>query len=351
MNIGDYGALGQAIYSSGVVQTQLDKLTEQASSGHVSDSYGGLGANASTAISLQPQITSLTAQQSAIGAVSGQLGVAQTALTQINAIATNINAEIPTLTNINPNQVGYVANAAKSALQQIASLLDTRDGSTYVFAGTDSSNPPIPNPDSITTAPFITQIGSAVQALVASSATPTNISTIVSALASNSPFSSGLQTGSASSLTPTLQLGTGAPVHTGILANQNTLVPASAGTNTTGSYTQDIIASLATLANLSPSQANDPGFMGLVQATGTTLSNAISSLGLESGSLGNIQSGLTAQQTNLGDTSTALTSQVSSVEDANLTQTISDISEVQTQLTASYKLISELKSLSLANYL
>ena len=350
MNIGDYGALGQAIYSSGVAQTQLNKLTEQVSSGYVATNYAGLGTNAATAISLQPQIASLAAQQSAIGSVTGELGVAQTALTQISSIATSINAEIPSLTNINPNQVTYVASAAKSALQQIASLLNTTDGSTYVFAGTDSSNPPIPNPGAITTAPFFTQIGTAVQTLV-TSAGASNTSSIISALQSNSPFSANLQSGSAASLVPTVQLGTGAPVQTGILANQNTLVPASTGSNTTGSYTQDIIASLATLANLSSSQVNDPGFAALIKATGTTLSSAIGSLSSEAGSLGNIQSSLTTQQTQMGDASTALTSQVSAVEDVNMAQAISSLSEVQTQLTASYKLISQLKSLSLANYL
>lgn len=350
MNIGDNGPLGQAIYNSSVVQTQLDTLTQQASSGFVADNYGGLGTNAAAAINLQPQITSLTAQQSAINVANGQLGVAQTALTQISTIASNLNAEIPTLTNINPNQVTYVAGAAKSALQQIASLLDTTDGSNYVFAGTDSSNPPIPNPGQITSAPFFTQVGTAVQGLATNGAAAT-LTNALNALNSNSPFSAALQTGSASTLTSTLQLGNGAPIATGILANQNTLVPASTGANSTGSYTQDIILSLTTLANLTPSQVNNTGFTSLVQGTQATLSNAIGTLNLEAGSLGNTQSNLTAQQTDLSSASTALTSQVSSVEDANMAQTISDISEVQTQLTASYKLISELKSLSLANYI
>ena len=350
MNIGDNGALGQAIYNSSVVQTQLNTLTEQASSGYVADNYGGLGVNASVAINLQPQITAVTAQQSAINVATGQIGVAQTALTQINTIATNLNAAIPTLTDINPNQVTYVAKAARSALQQVASLLDTTDGSNYVFAGTDSTNPPIPNPGQITSAPFFTQIGAAVQNLGTNGAAAT-LASAVSALSTNSPFSTALQTGSTSTLTPTLQLGTQAPTPVGIIANQNTLVPASTGANSTGSYTQDIIMSLTTLANLTPSQVNTAGFTSLVQGAQSTLSNAITTLGVETGSLGNIQSSLTAQQADLSSTSTALTSQVSSVEDTNMVQTISDISEVQTQLTASYKLISELKSLSLANYL
>ena len=352
MNIGNYGPLGQVIFNTSVIHTQLDTLTEQASTGYVADNYGGLGAGASTALSLQPQITSLAAQQSAINQVTGQIGIAQTALTQINSIATNFKAQIATLTNVNPNQVGYVATAAQSALQQVASLLDTSEGGTYVFAGTDSSNPPIPNPSTITSTPFYTQIASAVQSLTTNGAAAT-MTSIVSTAQSASPFSTALSAPAATPdpLVPLVQLGTGAPVQTGILANRNTLIPATTAPNSTGSYMQDILTGLATLSNLSSSQVNDPNFSTLLQDTETNLTNAISGMGQEAGSLGNIQSTLTAQQSDMDETSTALTTQVSSVEDVNMAQTISNISQVQTQLTASYQLIAELKSLSLANYL
>ena len=346
------GALGAAIAASTAAKTQLDTLTEQAGSGYVSDSYAGLGASAQTALSLQPQIAQLTAQQSAIGAVTSRLGVTQTALTQIDSIASNFRAQLANLNGVSPSEVDSVAADARSALQQVASLLDSTDGGQYVFGGTDSTNPPVPNPDAILTSGFYTQTGAAVAGLGANGAAATAASTLAVAssdAAGTTPFSG--PPGQA----PTLTLangadGGGAAVQVGLLANANTLA-VSDGTSTTGSYTRDILRGLATIANLSSSQVNDAGFGALVLDTQASLTGAVKALNVEGGVLGDTQASLQSQQTQASDTSTALTGQLSSVEDVDMAKTLSSLSAVQTQLSASYKLISEVSSLSLVKYL
>ncbi len=347
MIIGDYGPLGAAIYASTKVKAQLDTLTGQAASGQVSQSYAGLGVAAQTSFDLRPQINSLQAQQNTIDAVTGRLAVSQTALTQISTIASNVNAQLATLNNVTPSQIASAALSAQSALQQVASLLDTTDGSIYVFAGTDNANPPVPNASAITSSPFYQQIGQAVSGLATNGAAATVASTLAIAASDatgTTPFSGPPGTA------PTVDLGTGAPVQVGLLANANTLA-VSGGTSTTGSYIRDILRSLATVANMSTGQASDAGFAALVKDTGTSLSGAIGAMATETGALGNIQSSLQTQKTEASDASTALTTQVSSVEDVDMTKTLSDLSEVQTQLSASYKLISEISSLSLVNFL
>jgi flagellar hook-associated protein 3 FlgL len=144
---GDYSAIGLLIGDNKTVKTQLDLLSEQIASGHVADSYGGLGAAAQTSLNLRPQLNSLTAQDAAINSVAGRLSVTQSALSQIAAIASSFAAQTDSLNGVDASAVDTVAASAKVALQQLAGLLDTTDGSTYVFAGTDSSNPPIPDPD------------------------------------------------------------------------------------------------------------------------------------------------------------------------------------------------------------
>ena len=347
MSVVASGPLGSAIYASAAVKSQLDTLSAQVSSGHVSDSYAGLGAATQTSVDLSPQIGQLTAQSSAIDAVTGQLGVTQAALTQITSIASSFNAQLASLNNVAPSQIDSVAASARTALQQVASLLDSKDGDVYVFAGTDSANPPVPDPDQITASGFYTQIGTAVAGLAANGAAATAASTLsVAASDANgtTPFSGP------PGQPATLQLGASAPVQVGVLANANTLVT-STGSSTTGSYMRDIMRGLATLSNLSSSQANDPGFTALVQDTRTSLSGAISAIGTESGALGDVQSSLKDVQTQDGDTSTVLSAQVSSVQDVDMAKTISSLSQVQTQLSASYKLISEISQLSLVNFL
>ncbi len=347
MIIGEGGPLAQAIYGSQQVKTQLETLTAQAASGHVSDSYAGLGAAAQTPLDLQPQIAGLTAQQTAIGSVTGRMSVTQTVLTQINSIATNLNAQLATLNNVTPSQIDSAAQSARSALQQVAGLLNTTDGTVYVFGGTDTATPPVPAADAIASSPFYQQIGQAVGALATNGAAATIEATLATATSDapgTTPFAG--PPGQA----PTLDLGDGAPVQVGVLANVNTLA-ISTGPSTTGSYIRDILRSLATVANLSSFQVTATGFGALVQDTGASLSGAISALGIEQGSLGNIQSSLQARKTEAADTSTALATQVSSAQDVDMTKTLSDLSQVQTQLSASYKLISEMSSLSLVNFL
>jgi len=144
--------------------------------------------------------------------------------------------------------------------------------------------------------------------------------------------------------------GEGSTVQTGLLASANS-VAVSSGTSTTGSYMRDLMRALATLGSMTSSQINDPGFAGLVQDTGTSLTNAVSAMAVDVGVLGNTQSNLTTTQTQLSDTATALTSQLSSVQDVDMAQTISSLTATQTQLQASYRLISGETSLSLVNFL
>lgn len=344
---GDYGALGQAIYASSQIKAQLTTLTSQVSTGYVSTSYSGLGAGAQTSFDLQPAINSLQAQQTTISAVTGRMSVAQTALTQIASITSTLNASLASVNDVTPSQIDSVALSARAALQQVAGLLNTSDGSIYVFSGTDTANPPVPAATNITSSSFFTQIGTAIAGLATNGAAATVASTLAIAssnAAGTTPFSSTI------GAVPTVDLGDGKPVQVGILANANTLA-VSDGTSTTTSFIRDVMRSLATLGNLSSSQATATGFSALVQDTRASLSGAITAMGIEAGALGNTQASLTAQQTEASDTSIALSTQLSSVQNVDMAKTISQLSEVQTQLSASYKLISEISHLSLVSFL
>ena len=67
---------------------------------------------------------------------------------------------------VNASAVDSIAASARDALSQVASLLDTQDGGVYVFAGQDTANPPVPDPDNIANiAAFYTQINAAVAGL------------------------------------------------------------------------------------------------------------------------------------------------------------------------------------------
>jgi flagellar hook-associated protein 3 FlgL len=352
-SISGYGILPTLIANSTSVHQQLDTLTEQASTGLVSQTYAGLGGGASISLNLNPQLTALQTYQNDIGQATGSMSVTQTAMTQIQQIAANFVADIPNLSGLYPSEIDSIAAQANAALQQVAGLLDTKDGSNYVFGGQDSANPPVPSPDGILSSGFYTQINVAVSALSANGATVTAAATLAIAssnAAGTSPFSAYMSQPASSISVPVVQTGQGGTVQTGLLASANS-VATSSGTSTTGSYMRDLMRALATLGSMSSSQASDAGFAALVQDTGTSLTGVVSAMATDVGILGNTQANLTATQTQLSDTATALTGQLSSVQDVNMAQTLSELTSTQAQLQASYRLISGANSLSLVNFL
>jgi flagellar hook-associated protein 3 FlgL len=247
--------------------------------------------------------------------------------------------------------VSTVTTAAKQALVQVASLLDSQDAGVYVFGGQDSGTAPVPDPDAITSSGFFTQIQSAIANLATNGAAATSAAVLATAssdAAGTTPFTAGL-TGAG---LPSLTLANGQQVTTGIAANSNAFITsAGAGTSSTGSYIRDILAGLASVASLTPSQVGGSGFQSFLNTTQANLSNANDSLNDDAGVLGNTQAQLTRQATHLGTAVTALTNQVSNADSVDPAATITQISSVQTALQSSYQLIATMKSLNLAAYL
>ena len=259
------------------------------------------------------------------------------------------------------SEIDSVAANARDALGQVADLLDTQDGGVYVFAGQDTSNPPVPDPDNILTSGFYTQINAAVGSLDPNSNNATDV-TEEHLLPPRSPalrdpiaiFRLSVQ----STIRPHCRPCRSARTRTeivGLSASHNGLIPQppadTVNFTTTGSYMRDVLRALATIGSLSSSQASAPGFTDLVQNTRISLTGAVTAMAQDTGVLGNVQSSLTATQTQLSDTQTALTGQVSSAEDVDMAATMSQLSLVQTQMQASYQLIATLNGLSLAKFL
>ena len=348
-----YGLLTQLLAGNATIQNNLTTLTQQASNGLIANTYAGLGNGAAVALNVQPQIAALQTQQNNIGAATARLGVTQNAMTQIQQTASTFLADLNNLNGLNPSEMDSVAADARTALAQTANLLDTQDGNVYVFAGQDTSNPPVPNPDAIGSSSFATQIASAVAGLSANGASATAASTLSIASSNDpatSPFSAYLSQPASNLQTQALQVGSGQIQQVGLLASANASV-VSTGTSTTGSYMRDLMRALATLGSLTSAQVNDPNFASLIQDTRTSLTGVVSAMGADVGVLGDTQASLTTMQTNLSDTQTTLTTQVGNAQNVDMAATLSNLTQTQTQLQSSYQLIGMLGQLSLVKYL
>jgi flagellar hook-associated protein 3 FlgL len=355
LDTSNYSVIAQLSADSAAIRQKLDTLTEQSASGLVSQTYAGLGASASVSLDLNPEISQMSTWQSNINAVQGNMSVTQTAVSEISSIASNFASQLNTLNSTDSTAVSTLASSAQQALVEVANLLDSTAGSTYVFAGEDSANPPVPNADGILSSGFYTEINSAVAALGTNGAAATEASVIAtgsSNAAGTSPFSAALSQSAATlqASLPSVQVGSNQFVTTGLLASANTYV-ASTGSNTTGSYMRDVLTGLATIASLSSSQVSDSGFEALVTNTESMLQGAVTTMNQDAGVLGNQQTALTDQATSLSDTASALATQVGAVQDVNMSSTATELSLVQTQLQASYQVIANMDGLSLVSYL
>ena len=346
-----FSMMNGLVDNAATVRQKLNTLTTQISSGRVSDSYAGLGAGAQVSLSVGPQIAHAQTWQANIDAASGNMQVTQTAMSQIQQIANSFYGQMPSLNNSAFSEIDSVAQQARSALQQVANLLDTRNGDTYVFAGQDSANPPVPNPDTILSSGFYTQVEAAVGGLAANGAAATAATTLAlgsSNAAGTTPFSA-YQSQPPLQI-PTVQVGDSQRVQIALLAGANASVT-SAGSSTTGSYMRDLMRSLATIGSLSSSQSGLGGFRELISDTTSSLGSAITAMASDAGNLGNTQTSLAAIRTSLSDTVTALTAQVSSVQDVDMAAALSQLQLVQTQMQSSYQLIINWSSMSLVKFL
>ena len=316
-SITGYGLLQALSADSATVRGQLSVATQQAATGKVAEAYAGLGAAAKVSLDLRPQIAHQQAWSANIDSATARLGVAQSALAGIGAIAASFYAKTNMLNGLQPGVTDGVAAEARSALVQVAQLLNSRAGNTYVFAGQDTATPPVPDTSATT---LITTL------LASDTATPPFAATIGTAV-------------------PTVETGEGQRAPVGVLANRNTLTVSVAPT--TGSYMRDIMRALATLATT----VDGPGLQATAADTRTRLQSAIGAALAEAGALGGVQAGLATRKTQLAETQAALTAQVSGAEDVDLAATLTRVSQLQTQLQASYQLTAGLKSMSLAQYL
>jgi flagellar hook-associated protein 3 FlgL len=350
----DYGMMTSLIADNATIKTRLDQLTTQISSGLVGNTYAALGANAGVSLDLNPQIATLQTWQNNINAAAGTMQVSQTALTQLQQIASNFLAQTSNLEGADSSEVNSIAANAQQALVQVADLLDTQDGNTYVFAGIDSANPPVPDPSNILSSGFFTQINAQVSQLGTQGAANTVANTLAIAssnAAGTSPFSTYLSQPTSSLQAPTIQIGQGQTPTVGLLASANLAASSTPTATSTGSYMRDLMMALATMGSMSSSQTTDTDFTTLVQDTNATLTGAVDAMAEDAGVLGNTQSNLTANQTTMADSATALTTQVSNVQDVDVAQAMTSLTLVQTQLQASYQVIAGMSGLSLAKFL
>lgn len=377
--ISSYGTIGRTLTAALQVRDRLDVLTRQASSGRVAETYGGLAPNASVSISLRAEVSRRDTYINAIGMAELRTKVMQPALGRIGELATDIASRALAAITQGRISLDGVAEQARAALREVATLLNTQAGNQYVFGGSDSSRPPLPNADKILQSGYFTQIQSAVQQFAlpwdddADPLTPDvprgaaqvladTLPIAASDTAGTTPFSAFLSTpvpaGAQGEQRAWIAADDGQRITYGLRANENGVAASRTDPPSTGSFIRDIMRGLAMIGSLSSdirdrdqTGLDGDGFNELLTGIANSLQSAHRTLEEERSVIGVAEQRLSALKERHADMTVILRTQISGVEDVDMAEVTSRLQLLQTQLEMSYRLIANLREMNLARFL
>ncbi len=131
------------------LKNQLNALSNQLSSGKVSQTYGGLGTGRSTALAAQATLSALDGYGAGITAAQTRTKLAVTSLTQVAKLGTDAR------TALNNGLQSIAANTtagrsiAQANLQTALDTLNQSAAGSYLFGGRDATTQPVLDADTI----------------------------------------------------------------------------------------------------------------------------------------------------------------------------------------------------------
>jgi flagellin-like hook-associated protein FlgL len=337
------------------LRDRITVLGEQISTGRRGKTYAAVGSDAPKAIDLRAEIGRRETYQTTVNQTLSKIRVSQDVLDRIGAIAQKFTASSTKLLGAaRPEEIQTQAAQAQAAMTEVATLLNEQVNGEYLFGGSDSHNPPIPNPQAIATSGMGAAIITAVGTLNGSNVTSVTNATKTLAqsnAAGTTPFSVFLSTGTGATEARTNILGNDNDrVEYGIHANRNAAIVSTG--ETTGSWARDLLRGLASIAGLTPEKAqlgND--YTTFITTIRNGLESSVDALALERGSLGLTEARLESMASLQGSIGTSLKLQLSNLEEVDMAKTITSFQTTQTQLEASYRAIAMAQQLSLTRFL
>lgn len=359
MTIGQYGLSGaNSILNQAVSDMNNDqaKLTWQTSKGTVSQDIAGIGGNLQSTLNISPKVDEISGYQDNISSALNRLKMSSDSLTQMTTIAQNLSSQVLSMlstTGSTSNETLAVSQAAEGGLASYGSVLNTSDGTGYIFAGQDGNTPPVTAPSEITSSPLAKKIQSIVSNLNEDNATDI----LKQATQAASDNSAGMSLFSASqSVSPDkssqqsnqVVIGSnGQKVSTGPTATSGTLPTVLS----TGSPVKDVMRDMMILSAVRGMTNATPGFSSLMQQVHQSLVEAGNKIIDMNSSVGVTEQTLNRQKGAYTSLTSMVKTQLSNNLDVDMASVATQSSDLSVRLKASFMLIADTKDLSLANYI
>ncbi|NKE43322.1 hypothetical protein HB662_00930 [Roseomonas frigidaquae] len=356
MAVGGFPALDRVTTLSGELRARLNEQMRQAAGGQRADSYAGLGTDARRAVDLRAEMSRREVLTRTIATAESRASATQVTLKRLTAIATDFAGSANGLLGANAADATLLAQSARTALQDVAGLLNDRYGGEALFGGADLTQSPVPG--EITKSGLFTQIRATLQGMTAGSGASTR--TALRELGASddpavTPFSAyatAAAQGEIADPRRSVPVEAGVTVEIGLYANRNAAAYPSTAADSTGSWSRDLLYGLSVLANLGPDQAAlGEDFTQVVQGAIGALRAGLSGVTEEAGALGTTERRLADARIHHEEVGAQVEQQVSALEEVDLAETITRLQGTQAQLEASYRVLAMLGNLSLTKFL
>jgi flagellin-like hook-associated protein FlgL len=341
---------------SAMLRMRLQVLTRQISTGRNAEMIGDMAPTVNTAVTLRTEVSRRETYGNALVQAEQRAEASRVVLSRLLEIGREIGTGIAMQLNPDhPEQIAPIAEQAREALIEVGSLLNTRYGGEYLFAGSDTLNPPVPDPKGLPESGWATTIATAVAGLgggTAASVAAQTLAAVQDDASGTTPFSDFVSDSTTGLIEPRRSVPSedGAVIGYGLFANRNTVVT-SIG-ETAGGWARDLMRGLMSLAALTTaSTADRTDFQEFAATIRAGLSSATDALGDEAGALGQVQARLAATVVRHEEITVALSSQLAEIEDTDIARAVSMLQQTQTQLQASYEAMGRMLNLSLTQFL
>ncbi len=339
-------------YQTNSMQSQLNQLVAELSSGQKTNPEASLGTSAALLYQLQSQSDQQTGLQTAITTGSQRLDTAQTALTSLASVVQTVSVAAQGVVSLNPDGLPAVGSQATGAINQVLGLLNTSFLGSGVFSGDNGTAQPMLDANAPGGLSSITQ--NSLNAAVTAKGGPLSQSDVAALVDGPNGLSSVFDDTNSD---PTQRYSgavysgstDGKPTQVIVGASQTTRYDASANQPAF----RDLLKGLSMLSMLSApsSQLDTSAKNALLSQATTVLGNAEHELTALQGSLGSVQASLSAASDAQKSAASATQAQILTYVQADTFGNASQISMLQTQLQATYQLTSQISQLSLVRFM
>jgi flagellar hook-associated protein 3 FlgL len=338
-------------YQTQSLQSQLNTVTGEVSSGLQANPTAQLGTNAALLYQLSAQETQQTTLQTTIGTAENRLDTAQTVLSSMGTMTQTIaNAALAAGAPGTDTDQAYsaLAQQATGAISTVLGQLNTSSAGGPIFSG-DSGTPPMQAAD----APGgpMAAIQSTLNTAVASAGGPLTQTNVATLLAGFSSMFSDANAASSQNYTGAFYAGSTDGKPTTVLTGANQTLQYNASANQPAF--RDLLQGLSMLSTLGApsSQMDDSAKAALVTQASTLISNAQGELTSLQGNLGAVQGQMKSAITEQNAVASATQQQINGYEQTDTAADATTLSMLQTQIQASYQITSDISQLSLVHYM